>query len=250
MLAWFSTPMPRAHAAAEQAGVERKEAGQDEVEQGRSELRQVLFAGYDLVRGELSFTGGFKRKLSGAVDQPGPIVMGFTGATVKQERFDTGFGVSFMQPRFTRYSALLFGRQWIGEAGIVKLVAGPEFTNEQRLDERGIPRWGRDRVGLRVLAEIWSEPSPGLLATGTLIYSSGQGSLWGRGALGREFGTRVFVGPEASFYLENEYSEAMLGLHLTGLRIWRFNFRLNGGATFTLGSRPGGYAGISGYIAL
>jgi len=242
--------MLRANAAGEEVSLKRQGASQDEAEQGRRELRQVLFAGYDLVRGELSFTGGFKRKLSGALDQPGPVVMGFTGATLKQERFDTGFGVSFMQPRFTRYSALLFGQQWIGDAGIVKLVAGPEFTNEQRLDKYGIPRWGRDRVGLRVLAEIWSEPSPGLLATGTLIFSSGQGSLWGRGALGREFGTRVFAGPEASFYLENEYSEAMLGLHLTGLRIWRFNFRLNGGATFTLGSRPGGYAGISGHIAL
>jgi len=244
MFAWAFMAMPRAQAAMEQ------ERGQAGGEQAQRELRQVLFAGYDLVRGELSFTGGFKRHLSGGIDQSGPIIMGFTGATLKQERFDTGFGVSFMQPRFTRYSALLFGRQWIGDAGIVKFAAGPEFTNEQQLDQYGIPRWGRDRVGLRLLTEIWAEPSPGLLATGTLIFSSGQGSLWGRGALGREVGSRIFVGPEASFYLENEYSEAKLGLHVTGLRIWRFNFRLNGGAAFTPGSGPGGYAGISGHIGL
>lgn len=228
----------------------RAAAERGETEQAQRELRHVLFAGYDLVRGELSFTGGFKRHLSGGIDKPGPIMMGFTSATLKQERFDTGFGVSFMQPRFTRYYALLVGRQWAGQGGIAKLVAGPEFINEQKLDQFGIPRWGRDRVGLRVLAEVWAEPSPGLLVTGTLIFSSGQGSLWGRGAIGHDLGSRIFVGPEATFYLENEYGEAKLGLHATGLRIWRFNFRLNGGATFTLGNRPGGYAGISGHIAL
>lgn len=221
-----------------------------EAARGRRELRQVLFAGYDLVRGELSFTGGFKRTLSAGLDQSGPVMMGFTGATLKQERFDTGFGVSFMQPRFTRYSALLFGRQWVGEAGIVKLVAGPEFTNEQQLDAFGIPRWGRDRLGVRVLAEIWSEPSPGLLATATLVASTGQGSLWGRAALGHALRPQIFLGPEVSFYFETDYTEAAAGLHLTGLRLWRFRFRLNGGVTFTQGSAPGGYAGISGHIAL
>lgn len=220
------------------------------LEAARRELRQVVFASAEIVGGSLFVGSGFKRALAGSIDEQGPVMLSLTGAGATGEVFEGPAGIRLLQPRLSQASALLFGYQWTGEFGVLMLAAGPEIAREQALDRFGYPRWRAPRKGVSAIAEVWTQPSPGKMAQGTVIYSSARGSIWGRLATGFAPFGGVFIGPEISAYADAGYREMRVGAHLTGLTLGAFTFRLSGGLVRARGGRSDGYVGFQTYFKI
>ncbi|TVR11362.1 MAG: cellulose biosynthesis protein BcsS [Salinarimonadaceae bacterium] len=219
-------------------------------EAARRELRQVIFGSSEVAGGSVFLGSGFKRALAGSVDAQGPIMMSLSGAGATGESFAGPAGIRFVQPRLSQSSALLFGYQWMGEFGVLMLAAGPEIAREQQLDRFGMPRWQPARRGVGFIAEVWTEPWSQTMAQATLTVSGARGSIWGRVAAGYAPFERVFLGPEISAYMDDGYEELRFGLHLTGLTLGPFTFRLNGGILHAPGRRDETYFGFQTYFKI
>ena len=87
-----------------------------------------------------------------------------------------------------------------------------------------------------------------MMAQATLILSSAQASFWGRTAAGYALRDGLFFGPEATAYVERNYREARVGLHVSGLTIGRFQFRVNAGISGNSNRESGYYVGISSHF--
>ena len=60
----------------------------------------------------------------------------------------------------------------------------------------------------------------------------------------------VFVGPEASLYLREDYREWRLGAHVTGLKWRSLNLRISAGYRRDSDDRGGAYFGLTGYVRM
>lgn len=212
------------------------------------QLRQVFFASGEFANGSTFIGSGFKRAFSGSIDEPGFVLMSLSGAGATVEIFEGPAGIRVPIARISNFASMMVGYQWFIPGGVVMLAGGPETGQRQEINEQGRPRWLPRRWGARTIAEIWHRPRQRMMAQATLVYSSAQASLWGRAAAGYALRDQLFLGPEASAYVEKDYRETRLGLHLTGIAIGRFRFRLNGGVSRTSNRESGYYVGISSYF--
>ena len=212
------------------------------------QFRQVLFASGEFSNGSVFIGSGFKLAFGETIDAPGFLLMSLSGAGATPEVYNGPANTRIRVARMSNYASMMIGYQWFIPGGVVMLAAGPETGQAQQIDDRGRPRWLPRRSGVRVIAEIWHEPRPHMMAQATVIHSSAQASIWGRAAAGYALRDGLFIGPEASLYFENAYREARLGLHLTGVAIGRFQFRLNGGISGNSNRERGYYVGISSHF--
>jgi hypothetical protein len=212
------------------------------------QLRQVIFSSGEFANGSMFIGSGFKRAFGKSIDEPGFVLMSLSGAGATPEIYNGPANTRIRVARMSNYASMMIGYQWFIKGGVFMVAAGPETSQRQEIDDLGRPRWLPRSSGLRTIAEVWHEPRPRMMAQATLIYSSAQASLWGRMAGGYALRDGLFFGPEATGYIENDYREARLGLHLTGIKIWRFEFRLSGGLSGNSNRESGYYVGISSHF--
>lgn len=212
------------------------------------QLRQVIFSSGEFANGSVFIGSGFKRAFGKSIDEPGFVLMSLSGAGATPEIYNGPADTRIRVARMSNYASMMLGYQWFIPGGVFMVAAGPETSRRQQIDDRGRPRWLPKSSGVRTIAEVWHEPRPRMMAQATLIHSSAQASLWGRAAAGYALRDGLFLGPEASAYLENDYREARLGLHLTGIKIWRFEFRLTAGVSGNSNRESGYYVGISSHF--
>jgi hypothetical protein len=141
-------------------------------------------------------------------------------------------------------ASLLLGHQWTSEQALLSVFVGPELDHRSRNAARSTA------LGLRVLAEIWAQPTPDTFAATTLLVGTEPLRVWSRHALGWRMVDRVFVGPEVVLAVEEHYSEARLGLHATGLAIGPWSFSLSGGFLAAQDREPQGYVGVTTVLKL
>lgn len=206
------------------------------------ELDTVMFGSLD--GGRSGFvSAGVKRTLGGSLDRSGFVFMGgagFGGEPERGMRFDAG---SF---RSTAQAHAFLGYQWMLGPVTLSAFAGPELDVEA--DAGNTFRSARTRFGFRGQAELWAHPTPQTLATATLIAGSARGHIWSRVSGGYAFRPGVFLGPEASFFARDDYTEWRFGAHVTGLKWGAFNFRLSGGLSRANDDRTGAYVGLSTFV--
>ena len=207
------------------------------------ELNTVLFGSLDGGRSVFA-SAGVKRTLGSSLDRDGFVFMAGAGAGGEPEREPLA-DVSF---RPTAQAHALLGYQWMLGRAALSVLAGPEFDAE--LEAPSAWRSARTRFGLRGQAELWAHPTPETLATATLIAGSAREHLWGRLSGGYAFWPGVFVGPEASLYLREDYREWRLGAHVTGLKWRSLNLRISAGYRRDSDDRGGAYFGLTGYVRL
>lgn len=215
--------------------------------------RLVLFWGGEGTAGSVGQSAGFKLVPSG-LDGPGFVLMALADAKLDLETVDGASlgapGRSWPSPRGSASGALLAGAQWTAPWGVAMLLAGPQVLREQVRAADASVVWGETEIGAAALAEIWAHPRPGALATGTLVVSSAAQSLWSRAALGIRLDAlpalaavpalaNAHAGPEATLYVDPGYAAQRLGLHLTGLKLGAFEWRIGAGVAF--GDETGGY---------
>jgi hypothetical protein len=205
--------------------------------------RTVLFGSLDL--GSSGFlNAGFKRGLTGSLDESGPILMGIMGAGGSPESGGS-LAAGGLRFRPTLQANALLGYQWLLGPVTLAGLLGPEFDFERGSD--GVGERSRSRFGLRGHAELWAHPTPETLVTATAIAGSARGHVWVRASAGYAFWDKVFIGPEASLYRTSDYDEWRLGAHVTGLTWKDWTWRLSGGVMRN-DERSGGYFTLTAYI--
>lgn len=217
-------------------------ASADQHRQKPPELDTVLFGSLDGGRSGFA-SAGVKRTLGGSLDRDGFVFLGgagFGGEPARGMRFDA----ARFRPNAQGYA--LLGYQWMLGPLTLSAFAGPELDTEA--ESADAPRLARTRFGLRGHAELWAHPTPQTLVTATLLAGSAGGHVWSRVSGGYAFRPGVFLGPEASFFARDDYTEWRLGAHVTGLKWGAFNFRLSGGLSRANDDRTGAYVGFSTFV--
>ncbi len=218
---------------------------------------RVLFGSAELAEVSIFGGSGIKHSLSGDIEAPGPIAMAMTNIGATRERWEAPDGFTAYLPRMTRITRLYFGRQDNTALGFVTVAAGIEIRRAQKLGDDALPRWQAPEIGAAVIGELWreaplvrrDEQSGRLWLTHlTVMAGSVKPSLWTRIAIGPSLGDGVFIGPEATLYLEPDYREVRLGAHLTGMRLGPLKLRLAGGIVMPDGGRSDVYIGLQGHM--
>jgi hypothetical protein len=212
------------------------------------QLRQVIFSSVEYANGSAYIGSGFKHAFGKSIDEQGFVFMSLSGAGATPEIFEGPGDFRIRVARLSNSASMMLGYQWIAPGRVLMLAIGPETTRSQEIDASGRPRWLPRRTGVKAIAEIWHEPRPRMMVQATGIFSSGRSSLWSRAAAGFALRDGLFLGPEATAYLERDYREARIGMHLTGLSIGRFQLRLNAGISGIAGQKGGYYVGLAGHF--
>lgn len=215
----------------------------------RSEdLHTVLFGSADVGRSSFLLAGA-KRTITGPLDRSGFVLLETSGVGFTRERYDPtpGFGVT----RVTSETASLLGYQWAAAGLYTAIYAGPELHQEELSVAAAARRVSKPRIGGRLQAEVWANPTPATLFTATAVAGSTRGSLYGRVSAGYRVWRNLFAGPEASFYVTDTYREGKVGLHLTGLDVGIVHMRVSGGLQFEDDRRSTSpYFGLTSWIRL
>ncbi|MCJ2137031.1 cellulose biosynthesis protein BcsS [Methylobacterium sp. J-026] len=196
------------------------------------EIDTLLFGSLDAAAATF-VTTGVKIGLP-ALDRDGAVVLASVGGGGRDERGPDG-----ARRRYTAAGALVVGYQWYFDWGVVAAFAGPEFTREMLVGNRG-PALLPARYALRLHGEIWARPTEATLLQMTVIVGSARDSLWARAAWGyRLWG--AYLGPELSLYTDaTGYRKWNFGLHATDFAVGRFAVRVSAGVQTETGRRTTG----------
>ena len=209
----------------------------------------VLFGSLDAGRSTF-VSGGSKQTLTGPLDRSGFVAMEYTGYGLTQERLRSQ-DIDLPVRRFSFQTTALAGYQWAWNGLYVAALAGPEVLSDQLTVNGRIERFSQPRLGGRAQLEVWSNPTPETLLTGTVIAGSARTSIYARASAGVRAYADVFVGPEVTTYMTPSYSEIRWGAHVTGPAITIVNFRLSAGWIHDDAHRRGSpYAGLSAWMRL
>ena len=216
----------------------------------RPEDQHVTFFG-SLDAGRAPFgRGGTNHTLPGPRDRPGFVLMETYGFGLTRER-SRDEGRSVAVDRFKHDSSIMLGHQWIAGPVYVAAFLGPEVHTEQVTYDGRFRQVARPVAGLHGQIDLWANPTPDTLLTGTLIAGTSQMSLWVRNSAGWRIAPGLFVGPEVTAYVTPTYNEARFGAHLTGLSLGLVQLRLSAGWQQDDAHRQGApYAGISVWMRL
>lgn len=211
------------------------------------DLHTVMFGSLDAGRSTF-VSAGVKHTPLGPLDRDGIVIVETNGAGTNRERFRREVNLPAM--RLTTQASALVGYQWTGGIYLAAL-AGPDVSHEQLSVANRLYRVSQPRAGLRAQFELWANPTPETLVTGTVVVSSVRGSVWARGSAGYRLPGGAYVGPEATLYMTDTYSETRLGVHVTSWRLGLLTLRASGGwMQADDGHRGSPYVGLSGWIRM
>lgn len=201
----------------------------------------ILFAGVDLGRSTF-VTSGFLREFGAPEGERRFVLAAINGAGIDQQR---------ARPRMAAYrdrtaqNAFLVGYRWPTGTGSLTLLAGAESDLRQQEGKHQ-----RIRGGARLTVDLWHHPGPDSLVTATFVAGTARPAAWARVALGRAWADAIYAGPEASLHVEEGYLQWRLGVHLTGLRLWRLEGRASAGLRSDSDAMTGAYWSFSAHIRL
>jgi hypothetical protein len=180
---------------------------------GTKAERVLLYAGFDIWRYGRTAYGGLHWAPEG-LNNDGFISRLFVSHGV--ERYDAG--TKRFDTTIIRAAPLAGWRLSQGTLEL-KVFAGPELENRALMpDVVGAPLRGT-HIGMRVAAELWSEPMPELMLTSALSASTNATSHSARAAAGWRMFDRLWAGPEVSASSDSFSQQARVGVHLTGFRL-------------------------------
>ena len=127
----------------------------------------VLFGSMDAGR-SVFVSGGSKQALVGSLDRPGWVALESSGFGLTRERVQTDIGPVAVD-RFKHQTSTLLGYQWIAGPVYVAGYVGPELQEEQVTLDGRLHRLSEPRLGVRGQIELWANPTPATLLTGTVV---------------------------------------------------------------------------------
>lgn len=194
----------------------------DPAEDGQEAAHFLIFSGADLWR-QGNFLYGGTVWAPFALDADGPVV-----------KLITTRG-------FYRYrSGALGNADVIGTMNAVAVMPGVHFTRNgvtvtiyAGLDRQSHVLAPDDpdnaargnHVGVRGAAELWFEPTPRTMVTGAATLTTIAAAYALRAAAGWRLFDKVYLGPETQLFGADNYQQWRIGLHLTGLTLFKFELQ-------------------------
>lgn len=209
----------------------------------------VLFGSLDAGR-SVFVSGGSKQALVGSLDRSGWVALESSGFGLTRERVQTEIGPVAVD-RFKHQTSTLVGYQWVAGPLYLAGYVGPELQEEQVTFDGRLHRLSEPRLGVRGQVELWANPTPATLLTGTVVAGSAKANLWARASAGVALWPQAFVGPEVTLYTTPTYTEVRIGAHLTGPSFGPVSVRVSAGWMSDDGHRTGSpYLGLSAWMRL
>ncbi|WID97469.1 cellulose biosynthesis protein BcsS [Bosea vestrisii] len=203
----------------------------------RPPLSLVIFGSLEGGAGKTYGSIGFKRAFGtfGGLDASGFRLEAKWGASVEPVHRKPSIGRLYR----TEFHTLL-GYEWRINDSFLTLSAGPAVEAAYR-ETRQYLGFEHSRA-LRLQADFWSRPTDNsvLQANAYAVLTDG-GRYWGRLSPGWRLIDELYLGPEIEAYREREYHKVRLGLHLTGLRLFRLGWRLAAGVQKSRNEKSGTY---------
>lgn len=203
--------------------------------------RLVLFLSMEAGPATTFGSAGFKLAVGGPLDASGFRVMAKagTGHEPRQNALPAAAG-RITSGMVSPEAMAIVGYEWKLGTTYLGLYGGAEV--DARLAARNLAVDRPARLGPRLQADLWSNPTPDSLVH--LSANLGGASLhaWSRLAFGWRVLGLAFLGPEAEVYREKDYRKDRIGLHLTGLRLFGTELRLSGGWQKSGRREQGAYA--------
>lgn len=143
----------------------------------------------------------------------------------------------------------LVGYEWIERDIHAAAYIGMHYSNNSLNPDDPNNQSRGAGWGVRVIGEIYANPTDYTLATAYVTYSTLHSSYYTRFKLGYALVDRVFIGPEFSFLGDNFFRQWRVGAHITGVTLGRFQFGLSGGYLMDSKRGPGGYVIVDSRVS-
>lgn len=203
----------------------------------RPPLSMVVFGSLESGAGKTYGSIGVKRAFGafGGLDASGFRLEAKWGASVEPVHRKPSLGRLYR----TEFHTLL-GYEWRIDDSFLTLSAGPAVEAAYREVRRSL-HFEHHRA-LRLQADFWSRTTKNsfLQANAYAVLTDGS-RYWARLAPGWRLIGDLYLGPEIEGYRERDYHKVRLGVHLTGLRLFRLDWRLAAGFQKTRDEKSGAY---------
>ena len=199
--------------------------------------RSVLFAAVDAGR-SVFLTAGSKQTLVAPLDRSGFVIMETSGFGLTRET-TWREGAQLPTIRLTTQTSVIVGHQWNLDRLYLAGFIGPEILHEQLTIAGQAFRFSEPRYGAKAQFELWSNPTPNTLLTGSAVGTTTNMSLWVRGSAGIRIWSSLYAGPELAAYATRTYQETKVGAHVTGFQLGIVQGRVSAGWMMTDEKRPG-----------
>jgi len=125
--------------------------------------------------------------------------------------------------------SFLAGYEWVTHNASVDIYVGPEVANNTlSVVDPGNKVTGAT-IGAKAAIDFYVNPTSYSLVSGNMSFSTANNAYYARFKAGLAVASGVFVGPEALFLGDNQYSQIRFGLHITGAKLGPLQFGLSGG---------------------
>jgi Cellulose biosynthesis protein BcsS len=206
---------------------------------GDDQARFLLFSNSDLWR-----HGGFTH--AGALwaprglDREGPVLKLMFGGGVYHYIPGALGGVDIRGIQLA--GAVLPGWRFMRDGFIITVFVGYDFQSHRLAPDDPSAGLRGDYIGMRTGFELWYEPTPTTMLTADASISTIGPSYSARLAAGWRMFGRFYLGPELqAFAADDNYGQVRGGLHVTGLRLDRFEWSAGVGWANDSDHRDGAY---------
>ncbi|WP_211909365.1 cellulose biosynthesis protein BcsS [Tardiphaga alba] len=196
--------------------------------------KTIYFAGVEASQWSVGVFGGGQWMPNG-INRNGFILRMFMSESI--ERYTNG---RFVYDTQIGRASILPGYQFrIGRMD-AQFLLGPDAEVDFFFHNGRANRW-RTRFGMRGLADIWWEPTPYLMLQSTLSATTIDNGYTARIAPGWRVSDWFWIGPEATFSSDFFSEQTRFGAHITGLRMYDYEWSLAAGRVTDNFGREGFY---------
>jgi hypothetical protein len=120
-------------------------------------------------------------------------------------------------------------------------AVGLDLQHHRFVPDDPASRYRGSHAGVRAGADLWYEPAPNLMLAANVSVSTIGPSYWSRAAAGVRLLDAVWIGPELHTLGDPTYRQYRVGAHVTGLKLFRYEWSAGAGYVTDSDRRRGPY---------
>lgn len=197
--------------------------------------RVLFFSGVDIWPNGLFSHSGFLWAYQG-LNADGPVLKMFVNGGLYRYRADRREIIGRQS-----MGSVLPGWRWHRPGFEVTAFAGLDLQDHRFIPNDPESRLRGTRAGLRGTLDVWYEPFPNAMVTGSASLSTVGLSYWTRAAAGWRLFDAIWAGPEILASGDDRYRQLRVGAHITSFRYSSYEFAIGAGWATDSDRRDGWY---------